>query len=173
LRRIYLAALVALTVGAIACYLAYGNYSKVSDLNIPDENSSKQIYLNYNELKKMPTSTVYAELDCLGFFVSKGNWTGVRLGLVLDKLGPIQQAGTVDFKAGDGYSTTLSISSAMRGDVIIAYELNNTLIPEKTRLVIPLANGGDWISNITQIKLINPQGSNSSIYLLPDDQTNN
>ena len=71
----------------------------------------------------------------------------------------------VEFHASDGYSTTIPYSVAMQADVIIAYEKDGSKLPEVTRLVIPNANGDEWISKITQIKIIFPSGNYLSIYL--------
>jgi DMSO/TMAO reductase YedYZ molybdopterin-dependent catalytic subunit len=111
------------------------------------------VNLTFDELLAMPRSTVSAELDCPGFFVIDGNWTGVKLGLVLEKAGFDPNATLVKFFAQDGYEVSLSMGDAMRGDVIIAYEKDGEPLPETTRLVIPGTIGSQWISKITQIVL--------------------
>jgi len=110
--------------------------------------------LTFNELVTMPRSTVYAELDCDGAPVYTGNWTGVKLRFLLEKAGLPQQATTVLFHATDGYSTSLSLLTAMREDVIIAYEKDGGSLAETTRLVIPGSIGSEWISSITQIMIV-------------------
>jgi DMSO/TMAO reductase YedYZ molybdopterin-dependent catalytic subunit len=42
----------------------------------------------------------------------------------------------------------------MREDVIIAYEKDGVSLAERTRLVIPGANGSEWISGIIQIIIL-------------------
>ena len=112
------------------------------------------INLDFEQLVKMPRSTVYAELYCSGALVDRGNWTGVKLGLLLEKAGLPQQATTLELRGTDGYDTNLSLSTAMRDDVIIAYEKDGVSLAERTRLVIPGANGSEWISGITQIIIL-------------------
>lgn len=107
--------------------------------------------LTFNELVAMPNITEYAELYCDDQLVTSGKWTGVRLGLVLEKAGLYQQADTVKFYAQDGYSTRISITEANRGDVILAYEKDDEPLNETLRLVVPKANGPIWISMITRI----------------------
>lgn len=124
-----------------------------------------QVYLDYGELITMPTTTVYAELSCYGSLIDGGNWTGVRLGLVLEKTGLIEKAERVEFHASDGYLTSMLYSEAMREDVIIAYEIDGSNLPEVTRLVIPGANGSEWISSIYKITIIFPSGSLKTLYL--------
>jgi DMSO/TMAO reductase YedYZ molybdopterin-dependent catalytic subunit len=112
---------------------------------------SHPIALTFNELIAMPRSTVYADLECYGRLVASGNWAGVRLRFVLEKVEFDQQAMSVKFYAEDGYAIDLSITDAMREDVIIAYEKDEELLPETLRLVLPGANGDRWIAMITHI----------------------
>jgi DMSO/TMAO reductase YedYZ molybdopterin-dependent catalytic subunit len=118
------------------------------------------VSLSYNELINMPRNTVYAELYCFGSLVEKGDWTGVRLGLVIDEaVGSAvvsSREGIINFYATDGYSTQLDLAAAMREDIIIAYERNGRPLSEMTRLVIPNVNGAEWISMINQIEIILP-----------------
>ncbi len=124
-----------------------------STLILVDGGVGQPLNLAYDELVAMPRVTVSAELVCPGFFTIKGNWTGVRLRLVLEKAGFDLNADTVKFFAQDGYEVSLSMRDAVRDDVILAYEKDGTPLAEKTRLVIPGTVGGQWISNITKIAL--------------------
>lgn len=128
-----------------------------------DGGVQRPINLTFYEIAAMPKSTVPAALICPGFFTINGNWTGVRLGLVLEKAGFDPNATTVNFLAQDGYQVSLSIRDAMREDVIIAYEKDGEPLPEAPRLVIPGTVGGQWISNITQISLPTSTGGFSIV----------
>jgi DMSO/TMAO reductase YedYZ molybdopterin-dependent catalytic subunit len=161
LTRISLVLAATLTIVILASSFTYSTSSKAKISSV----EQTQIHLDYGELITMPRTTVYAELSCIGYFIDSGNWTGVRLGLVLEKAGLIQQAESVEFYASDGYSTSMPYSEAMREDIIIAYEKDGSKLPEVTRLVIPNANGGEWISKIYQIKIVNPSGNLTSLYL--------
>jgi DMSO/TMAO reductase YedYZ molybdopterin-dependent catalytic subunit len=112
---------------------------------------SQPLNLTFNELVAMPRNSVYAELYCFGNFVDRGNWTGVRLGLLLEKAGLYKEAENVAFYAEDGYTILLPISTAINENVILAYEKDGQALPETLRLVIPGANGDKWIAMITQI----------------------
>ncbi len=118
--------------------------------------------LSLNDLAAMPKSYVYAELYCYGLLVASGNWAGVRLGLLLENVEVDQQATSVEFHAQDGYSITLSITEAMREDVIIAYEKDGQPLTETLRLVIPGANGNLWISMITDLVV---PGANGNLWI--------
>jgi len=112
---------------------------------------SNSTTLTINDLVAMPRSTVYGEIYCYGRFVTGGNWTGVSLRFLLESVAFDQNAGSVAFYAGDGYTIDISIQEAMRPDVIIAYELDGQPLSETLRLVLPGQNGNRWIAQINQI----------------------
>jgi DMSO/TMAO reductase YedYZ molybdopterin-dependent catalytic subunit len=114
---------------------------------------SNTLNLTLDDLAAMPKTTVNAILACYGQFVVSGDWTGVRLGLLLEQAGYNQGAESVDFYAQDGYQTNLPIETAMRQDVIVAYEKDGQPLTETLRLVIPGANGNLWIALITSISV--------------------
>jgi DMSO/TMAO reductase YedYZ molybdopterin-dependent catalytic subunit len=107
--------------------------------------------LTITEIMTMPNRTVYAELYCYGSYVTGGNWTGVSLSFILETVGYDQNAMSVGFSATDGYSRGISITDAMREDVIIAYEIDMNPLPETLRLVAPGANGEFWVGWIDHI----------------------
>lgn len=124
---------------------------------------NRPLNLTFSELVAMPRSTVDAELWCITpggfpppFLVASGNWAGVKLGLILEKAELSRQAVTVEFYAKDGYSTNISVATAMRENVILAYEKDGEPLPETLRLVFPGSPGYMWISMITHIKLVKP-----------------
>jgi DMSO/TMAO reductase YedYZ molybdopterin-dependent catalytic subunit len=109
------------------------------------------IILTLEELEAMPQTTVNAPLYCYGALVTSGNWTGVKLSLLLELAEYKEDAMSVRFEAEDGYTITLLLKNALREDVIIAYEKNGQPLPETLRLVVPGANGSFWISMIVSI----------------------
>ena len=153
-RRILIAVAAVAMVIVASIFCTYSPLS-LRTLDVKSEDLKvKQVYLGYNELVNMPRSTVHADLFCYGSLVESGYWTGVRLGLVIEKAGVSPQEGTIEFYATDGYSTKLDLSAAMREDMIIAYEKDGSPLSEITRLVIPDENGAEWISMINQIKIV-------------------
>ena len=132
-----------------------------------DGSVQNPLNLTFEKLVAMPRSTVPAVLVCPGLFSISGNWTGVRLGLVLEEAGFDPNATIVKFLAQDGYEVSLSIKDALREDVIIAYEKDGEPLPETTRLVIPGAAGVSWISNITCIALLAAIDGFSNIEMEP------
>jgi DMSO/TMAO reductase YedYZ molybdopterin-dependent catalytic subunit len=160
LRKITLEIAIVLTaaIGLILVYGALGNAP------ITDDVESYVISVSIEELKAMPRTVEYARLDCVGNPVAEGNWTGVRLELLLERVRS-NNIQTIEFRASDGYSRTLTSSEAAREDVIIAYLLNGNPIQEKMRLVVPYRNGDQWISDIVEIRVIDISGDYSTIYI--------
>ena len=120
----------------------------------------RPLNLTLNELVAMPRSTVYAELYCLpavgssGVLVDHGNWTGVRLELLLEKAGVSPQAVKVAFYAEDGFTTDLTVTTAMREDTVLAYEKDGKPLPEKLRLAVPSMWGYKWIKWLIHIEVV-------------------
>lgn len=114
--------------------------------------------LTFDELVEMPRSTVNAELYCVDYpetIVAKGDWTGVMLGYILEMAGIHPDVVKVAFYAEDDYTTDLTVATAMREDIILAYEKDGEPLPEKLRLVVPGKWGYKWISQVAHIELVN------------------
>ena len=113
--------------------------------------------LSLTEIAAIPQTTVNAALICVGSpgnVVAEGNWVGVSLWLLLETAGVSPDAVKVAFYASDGYSTDLSVETARREDVILAYEKDGVPLSEKLRLVVPGKWGYKWISQVAVIELV-------------------
>ena len=113
--------------------------------------------LTLDDLRAMESTTEYVELYCVDYPnvpVQKGDWTGLRLGLLLEQAGVSPEAAKVAFYTADDYSTDLTVATAMREDVILAYERDGTPLSDKIRLVVPGKWGYKWISNLNHIELV-------------------
>jgi len=113
--------------------------------------------LSLSELAAMPSTTIQATIYCVdfpGIVVTTGNWTGVKLGFLLEEAGVSSSAIKVAFLAADGYSTDLSLEAAMQPDVIVAYEKDGAPLGEGLRLVVPGRWGYKWISQLTRIEIV-------------------
>jgi DMSO/TMAO reductase YedYZ molybdopterin-dependent catalytic subunit len=149
-----------LSVGLFAIYFKTLNTSGNENASNLLVNGLVQNPLNLtlDELNAMPKTTVNAVLYCVDYPnspVAQGNWTGVKLSLLLEEAGISSDAVKVAFHATDGYTTDLTIQTAMRQDIIIAYQLNGQPLSERLRLVVPGQWGYKWISGISQIELVN------------------
>jgi DMSO/TMAO reductase YedYZ molybdopterin-dependent catalytic subunit len=111
------------------------------------------INLTYDDILALPKTTVSADLSCYGNSVTSGDWLGVKLADLLNQAGIDPAAASIDFKAQDGYAVSIPIDTAMRPDVIVAYDLNGSPLAETLRLVVPDANGNIWIAMITSISM--------------------
>jgi DMSO/TMAO reductase YedYZ molybdopterin-dependent catalytic subunit len=117
-----------------------------------------QLNLTLSEIADMPQTTVNAALICVdypGNVILDGNWTGVRLWFLLETAGVSPDAVKVAFYASDGFSTDLTVETAKREDIILAYERNGEPLSEALRLVVPGKWGYKWISQVTGIELVN------------------
>ncbi len=112
--------------------------------------------LSWAELVGMPKTTVNATLICVDFpnrIVAQGNWTGIKLRTLLEEAKLSVGAIKVAFYAADGYSTDLTVETAMRDDIILAYENDGEPL-SNLRLVVPGKWGYKWISQVTVIELV-------------------
>lgn len=112
--------------------------------------------LSGTEIVAMPKSTVNAAIVCVDFpgqIVMQGNWTGVKLRTLLEEAKPLPSAIKVAFFAADGYSTDLTMATAMWDSVILAYEKDGEPLND-LRLVVPGKWGYKWISQLIRIELV-------------------
>jgi DMSO/TMAO reductase YedYZ molybdopterin-dependent catalytic subunit len=111
------------------------------------------INLNYDDLLVMPKTIVSADLSCYGNLISNGAWGGILLSDLLNLAGIDPSVAAIEFTAQDGYSVSIPINTAMRSDIIVAYDLDGSQLNEVLRLVVPEANGNIWIARISSIKM--------------------
>jgi hypothetical protein len=113
--------------------------------------------LSSADIIAMPQTTIYAQLICVGnsrFPLSLGNWSGVRLWLLLEAAGILPGTVKIAFYATDGYTTDLTVDTAQREDVILAYEKDGVPLSDAPRLVVPGFWGYKWISQVINIELV-------------------
>jgi hypothetical protein len=122
---------------------------------VVDGSTANPLNFTYEEILAMPKTTVYAELYCVDrpdVFLTRGRWSGVRLGFLLEKAQVGSDAIKVAFYASDGYSSDLPLTTATREDVIVAYELNGQPLSETLRLVVPGKWGYKWVSQLIRVE---------------------
>ena len=115
--------------------------------------SGTTINLTYDDLLAMPKTITSGDLSCYGNLISSGSWGGVKLVDILNQAGIDPSVASIDFTAQDGYSVSIPINTAMRTDIIVAYDLDGAPLTEILRLVVPEANGNIWIARITSISM--------------------
>ena len=91
-------------------------------------------------------------------------WEGILVKDLLDQAESETNATTVIFHASDGYTTALPKEYLIENNIIIAYKMNNLILPHERgfpfQLVAESKYGYKWIKWITEIEL-----SNSTNYL--------
>jgi len=114
------------------------------------------LILNWTNILAMPKTTVEAPIICVDTSVKSpdANWTGVKLRTVLEEAHPAQEAIKIAFYAADGYTTDLTVQTAMRDDILLGYEKDGSPL-NNLRLVVPGKWGYKWISQLTRIELVN------------------
>jgi DMSO/TMAO reductase YedYZ molybdopterin-dependent catalytic subunit len=84
-------------------------------------------------------------------------WEGFLLEDLLNQAGIDSQAEVVIFYAYDGYSTSLPLEFLLDNDILIAYKMNNLVLPPERgfpfQLVSESKYGYKWIKWITIIEL--------------------
>jgi DMSO/TMAO reductase YedYZ molybdopterin-dependent catalytic subunit len=96
-------------------------------------------------------------LDCVEGWSVNILWEGVLLQDLIDEAGPSPDARVVIFHAADGYTTSLPIEYFRDNDIIMAYKMNDVVIPPERgfpfMLVAESKWGYKWAKWITKIEL--------------------
>jgi DMSO/TMAO reductase YedYZ molybdopterin-dependent catalytic subunit len=100
----------------------------------------RPLALSLPELRAMASRTQITRHDCVEGWSAIGQWTGVPLGAVLQRAGPLSTARYVVFHCADPmdangthYYESVDFEDAYHPQTILAYELNGA--------VLPVANG--------------------------------
>jgi len=114
--------------------------------------------ISYDELLELKSEEQVSDFHCVeGWSVDDVRWRGIRLKVLFDMAGVMPEAGFLTFHSASGiYSDSLSIKEALEPDVMLAYMLDDELLPEEQgrplRLVMPRMFGYKsvkWVNRIT------------------------
>jgi sulfane dehydrogenase subunit SoxC len=148
------------------------------NLSIEGEGVETPLYINYNELLKLPFSTVTRYLECAhngsifydellkkkseepqwhfgGYGIAE--WTGVRLGELLKRAKIIDKATDVLLVGLDGLPTSrpIPVSKAIEDDTLLAYIMNGQILPLEhgfpLRAIVPGWVGAASVKWVTKI----------------------
>ena len=120
----------------------------------------------YDEVisKSQPYKKVVT-LNCVEGWSATILWEGLLVKDLLTQASPLANAKVVIFHAYDGYTTSLPIDYIMNNNIIMAYKMNEILLPPERgfpfQLVAESKWGYKWIKWITEIELsddVNYQG---------------
>jgi DMSO/TMAO reductase YedYZ molybdopterin-dependent catalytic subunit len=96
-------------------------------------------------------------LDCVEGWSVTILWEGVLVRDLLAEAEPLANAEVVIFHAYDGYTTSLPIDYIMDNDILMAYKMNDVILPPERGLPFQLVAeskwGYKWIKWITEIEL--------------------
>lgn len=115
------------------------------------------IKLNYDEVLDHQKYKKVVKLNCVEGWSANILWEGMLLKDILEKTKPLSEANTIIFYAYDGYSTSFPIEYVMDNDIMIAYKMNDVIMPPERgfpfQLVAESKWGYKWIKWITKIEL--------------------
>jgi DMSO/TMAO reductase YedYZ molybdopterin-dependent catalytic subunit len=96
-------------------------------------------------------------LDCVEGWSVTILWEGLLVRDLLEEAKPLASAEVVIFHAYDGYTTSLPIDYIMNNDILMAYKMNDVILPPERgfpfQLVAESKWGYKWIKWITEIEL--------------------
>jgi DMSO/TMAO reductase YedYZ molybdopterin-dependent catalytic subunit len=110
-----------------------------------------EVLNKYQHYKKVVT------LDCVEGWSVTILWEGVLVRDLLAEAEPLANAEVLIFHAYDGYTTSLPVDYIMDNDILMAYKMNDVILPPERgfpfQLVAESKWGYKWIKWITEIEL--------------------
>jgi len=110
-----------------------------------------EVLNRYQHYKKVVT------LDCVEGWSVTILWEGVLVRDLLAEAEPLENAEVLIFHAYDGYTTSLPIDYIMDNDILMAYKMNDVILPPERgfpfQLVAESKWGYKWVKWITEIEL--------------------
>lgn len=104
-----------------------------------------------------PSYQKVVQLDCVEGWSAKVLWRGVLVRDILDASGVKDTAKSVIFKAADGYTTSFPVAYFYDNDIILAYAMNDVLLPKERgfpfQVVAEDKWGYKWCKWVTEIEL--------------------
>ncbi|MCK5641554.1 MAG: molybdopterin-dependent oxidoreductase [Gammaproteobacteria bacterium] len=90
----------------------------------------KTMDLTWNEFLKLPTHEAEIDFHCVeGWSIIGAKWKGVSMSTLIQLVNPSNDVRYVLFSCTDGYTTSLSMQELIQKNALLAYELNDELLP--------------------------------------------
>lgn len=98
--------------------------------------------LALQELSTLPAVASVSNFHCVeGWSVLENKWEGISFKTIVDMAKPEESAKHVFIECADGYTTSLPLEDLMENEVLLAYKLNDKMLPPERggplRLVVP------------------------------------
>ena len=117
----------------------------------------RPLELTYEEIRCLPKVQASPILVCPGFFEDEATWAGTPIAEVLALAGVQPEAQRLELVSADGYTTSLSLESALDRANFLAYEWDGEPLPRlhgfPLRVVIPDAQGNQWTKWLVEIRV--------------------
>ena len=119
----------------------------------------KELNLTFDEVKKLSSVRENITLECPGFFVDEGYWTGVKIPDLLNMAGLKKEAKRAKFISIDGtYSQTLALEEIKPDGFLIAYQFNDKEFSKyhgyPLRVVADGEPGSVWVKWLGTIEVL-------------------
>ncbi len=118
---------------------------------------SNQKEYTYDEVLKRQAYKKVVELDCVEGWSVNILWEGILLRELIAEAAPKPEAKVIIFHAEDGYSTSFPVEYIMNKDILMAYKMNEVILPPERgfpfELVAEEKWGYKWVKWITRIEL--------------------
>ncbi|MDR7667164.1 molybdopterin-dependent oxidoreductase [Methanosarcina sp. Z-7115] len=111
----------------------------------------------YEEVTGLPQTSKVVDLICVEGWSFTAKWTGVKMADLFAETGAFKNATTVIFYSADGYSTSFDTDYLLENDIILAYGLNDVILPTERGFPLQLVAEGKygykWAKWIVRIEL--------------------
>jgi DMSO/TMAO reductase YedYZ molybdopterin-dependent catalytic subunit len=134
-------------------------YVNISDyrLTVTGLTNTTNVYTYSGVLDRFPHYSKMVTLFCVEGWDVSILWEGVQVRDIIREAGINPRANTVIFTAHDGYTTSFPLDYLVKNDIIMAYKMNNVILPAERgypfELVAQDKWGYKWIKWIEKIEL--------------------
>ncbi len=127
-----------------------------------DPLAQRPFSITFDELQTLPRVDQYVTFQCVsnpvgGSLMSNAFWSGAPLAALLERAGPLPDAGRVVFSAPDGHEESVPLDVALRPENAIAYAMNGELLTRlhgyPARALLPGLYGFKQVKWLTHIRL--------------------
>lgn len=122
---------------------------------VVDGEVARPLSLSLDDLGGRRSRRIVATLDCTGGWYSEQEWSGPRLGDLLDEAGLTERAESVTVESVTGYARRFSVGDARR--LVVATHVAGRPLSHghgfPLRLVVPDQRGFDWVKWVVGVRV--------------------